>query len=143
MKKYKAMKIANYIIRKCSEDGCPITNLQLQKIMYFLQREYLQSKNVPLFDDEIQAWQFGPVVPEVYYRYCVFGAMPITIIDKMADLNKCDADIINPIIEEKRKLYPWDLVEETHQEGGAWDTVYDNGRGNRKVIPTEFIKARG
>ena len=143
MKKYQAMKIANDIIRKCSEDGCPITNLQLQKIMYFLQREYLQSKNVPLFDDEIQAWQFGPVVPEVYYRYCVFGAMPITIIDKMADLNKCDAYIINPIIEEKRKLYPWDLVEETHQEGGAWDTVYDNGRGNRKVIPTEFIKARG
>ena len=73
---YSAMDIARYIVDKCTNDGCPISNLQLQKILYFIQRDYLK-KDSQAYSEEIQAWQFGPVVPDVYYRYCGFGAMPI------------------------------------------------------------------
>ena len=133
MAKYTAMEIANYIVGKCSKDKCTVTNLQLQKILYFLQREYLHNNGTPLFDDDIEAWQFGPVIPEVYYRFCAFGAMPISSREI----------VIDPIIEDKLSKYPWDLVEETHQPGGAWDLIYEDGIGNRDVIPINLIEEMG
>lgn len=45
-----AIKLARYIINKCAEDEHPITNLQLQKILYYVQREYLRKHNEPAFD---------------------------------------------------------------------------------------------
>ena len=54
---HSAMEIAKYIITKCSEDNSPLSNLQLQKIMYYVQREFLQKKNVPLFNDDFYAWK--------------------------------------------------------------------------------------
>lgn len=58
---YDALDIAKYIVDKCTIEKCPITNLQLQKILYFLQKKYLIDYGNCLFNDEIQAWQF-------YYR---------------------------------------------------------------------------
>ena len=75
---YKAIDIANYIINKCTIDLKPVSNLQLQKILYYVQRESLW-RGKPAFNDIIEAWQFGPVVPEVYYTYCGFGAMKINL----------------------------------------------------------------
>lgn len=137
---YKATDLANYIVEKCHRDRCPVSNLQLQKILYYIQREYLQN-NKQAFSDPIEAWQFGPVVPNVYYDFCGFGSMPITIsFPNKRSIDYQDQQKINPIIEAKRKLYPWDLVAETHKEGGAWQRTYNNGLGNHCVIPIERIK---
>lgn len=65
-------------LSKCILDNCPITNLQLQRILYLVQRNFLQKRGCPAFEDSIQAWQFGPVIPCVYYYFCGFGAMPIS-----------------------------------------------------------------
>lgn len=144
MRLYSATDIADYMIKKCNDEKCPITNLQVQKILYFLQKEYLQNENKPLFSDNIQAWQFGPVVPEVYYKYCALGAMPITRrYNNEVAIDFDDLEKINPIIIEKRAKYPWDLVKETHKSGGAWETVYNQGKGNQNVIPIELIRTKG
>ena len=139
---YTALEIAKYIINKCTIDNRPITNLQLQKILYFLQREYLVNQKKCLFEDEIQAWQFGPVVPEVYYQYCGFGSGVITMkYDIMLDEN--DVKIVNPIIEEKRTKNPWDLVSETHSYGKPWFIVFKGGEGNKDNISKELIMMKG
>jgi uncharacterized phage-associated protein len=140
---YSAIEIAKYMIKKCNDEECPITNLQVQKILYFLQREYLQNKGIPLFVEDIQAWQFGPVVPEVYYEYCAFGAMPITISNVSFEICSSDSLTIDPIIDDKKNKYPWDLVSETHKPGGAWEIIYDGGKGNKKVIPHDLICKKG
>lgn len=143
-----AMGLAKYVVDKCIEDSEPISNLQLQKILYYIQRNFLK-RGDPAFDDDIEAWQFGPVVPEVYYNFCGFGAMPISfLIDNIDEdaLFKDNTDakqLVDTIVEEKRKLKPWDMVEDTHQKGGAWDTVYKGGEGNKKVIPRTLIKEKG
>ena len=62
---YSALNVAKYIIDKCTRENYPISNLQLQKILYYIQREFLQ-RGPKAFPEEIEAWQFGPVVPEVY-----------------------------------------------------------------------------
>ena len=143
MGEYDALNVANYIIDKCKKDGSPITNLQLQKILYFLQREYLQNNGYSLFFNEIQAWQFGPVVPDVYYKYCIFGAMPISRTYGNHQINDADMKAINPIIEKNMCRSPWELVEETHKSGGAWEIIYDNGKGNHNVIPEYLIQTKG
>lgn len=138
---YQAIVLAKYIITKCVNDECPISNLQLQKILYYIQKYYVKHNN-QAFVDDIEAWQFGPVVPAVYYRFCGFGAMPITSRYDETILPK-DQFMVDPIVEEKRILYPWNMVNDTHKPGGAWAKTYQNGKGNGKVIPLSLIKDVG
>lgn len=139
---YDALDIAKYIVSKCTSEMCPITNLQLQKILYFLQKGHLIKFGSVLFSDEIQAWQFGPVVPEVYYQFCGFGSSAITMKYDV-DIDQEDILMINPVVEEKRLKDPWDLVSETHARGKAWDLTYRDGLGNRRVISSELIRTKG
>ena len=146
---YSALDIAKYIISKCNRENCPISNLQLQKILYNLQKAFLQSeiritekKSSALFGDEIEAWQWGPVVPSVYYVYCTYGSLSI-IETYDVHIDARVQKFIDPIIERQRSVNPWRLVDETHRKGGAWDRVYRNGMGNRSVIPCELIRICG
>ena len=138
---YKAVNIARYIINKCTADEHPISNLQLQKILYYVQKEFL-TNDLVAFDDDFEAWQFGPVIPEVYYLYCGFGATAIRM-RYVTDIEKDYANTINPIVEKKRCLDPWFMVEDTHKPGKAWAEIYRNGLGNHQIIPKELIKASG
>lgn len=138
---YSALDVAKYIIDKCMKEKHPISNLQLQKILYYVQREFLQSGSMA-FSEEIEAWQFGPVVPAVYRQYCGFGALPIRVhydVDIAGEHQK----IINPIVEKKRLLNPWEMVNDTHAPGKAWNLIYQEGRGDHQVIPRELIKSKG
>lgn len=139
---YDAVDLSKYIVTKCIADGHPISNLQLQKILYYIQKDFL-GRNDIAFPDAIEAWQFGPVVPDVYYYYCGYGAMPISIENGGVAVSPVDAAVIDKIVEEKRTLNPWDLVEETHKKDGAWAKIYRNGLGNHCMIPTDLIKAAG
>lgn len=142
---YRAMDIASYVVTKCINDRKPISNLQLQKILYRLQIVYNIKKNKILIEDDFEAWQFGPVIPIVYYRFCSNGANPITFFwpNTEFELKEEIKEIIDPVIIEKRKVKPWKLVDETHKKGGAWDIVYNNGLGNREIIEKSLIFSKG
>lgn len=58
---YSALDLSTYIVSKCIKDHSPISNLQLQKILYYIQKEFLKNDDIA-FSDDIEAWQFGPVV---------------------------------------------------------------------------------
>ena len=138
-----AKDIAKYIVNKCTEEGCPISNLQLQKILYYIQRQFLQI-NKEAFEDDIEAWQFGPVVPSVYYMYCGFGANPIRwTYDEKFEFEDDDKFLVNAIIDQKRALNPWDMVRDTHGVNKAWYIVYKNGMGDHSIIPKQLIRDRG
>lgn len=138
---YSALNIAKYIIDKCTKDRNPISNLQLQKILYYIQREFLQ-QGAMAFSENIEAWQFGPVVPEVYKQYCGFGALPIRM-RYVVTIQSNDKSIINSIVEKKRILNPWDMVSDTHSSGKAWDLIYRGGLGDHQIIPQELIRNKG
>lgn len=135
-----AIELAKYIVNKCVVENYPITNLQLQKILYYVQRDHLHDFNERAFIDEIEAWKFGPVVPEVYYAFCYYGAMPIENQYDNASNIDIDFNLVDKIVEEKRKLKPWDMVNDTHKSGGAWDRTFQNGKGNRNVIGIDLIR---
>ena len=139
---YAAIDLSKYMVSKCVREDHPISNMQLQKILYYVQKDFLRNGE-EAFPDDIEAWQFGPVVPNVYYYFCGFGAMPISSIYGGAEIEEGDRAVIDKIVEAKRKLNPWVLVGETHKPGGAWDQIYRHGTGNHQVIPIDLIKAVG
>lgn len=138
----EAIVLAKYTISKCVKDGQPVSNLQLQKILYYIQEAFVKKDKVA-FLENIEAWQFGPVVPCVYYRFSGNGSMPITTeydVCLEKHFEQEEIRIIDFIIDEKRTLDPWVLVEETHKPGGPWDIIYRNGEGNKDIISREVIK---
>lgn len=140
---YNALDVAKYVVSKCTNDRQPINNLQLQKILYCIQKKFL-NMDIKFIDDFVEAWQFGPVYPEVYYYFCGFGAIPITIVyDNVINIIDELQIVVDQVAEEKRIKEPWDLVEEIHHPGGAWDAVYRDGLGDHDIISNEMILKRG
>ena len=102
---YKALDIANYVINKEGQMGHSVSNLKLQKILYFIQAEFLVVKGIPCFEEEIIAWGFGPVVLEVYHEYKVYGAAGIPVFFKKKNpyILKEDKILINNILDDVRE----------------------------------------
>lgn len=141
----EALDVAKYVVTKCVNDKYPISNLQLQKILYYLQYEFLKKSDVPLFEDEFEAWKFGPVVPIVYYEYSYLGAFKIyrkydNFQKTLSGLEKNMRDLINYVIKNKREVDAWKLVDQTHNQGKAWDKVFNRGLGFGDIISKEEIK---
>ena len=60
--------VANYFLSLCDEDaGDLISNLKLQKLVYYAQGFHLAISGEPLFDEKIMAWEHGPVIPQLYH----------------------------------------------------------------------------
>lgn len=137
---YDVLDIAKYIIKKCVDEEEPISNLQLQKILYFIQRDYLMKFDEPLFEENIVAWKFGPVVVDVYYKYCNYGALKLNKhIEIEIPFKRKERKLIDNVIVEKRRRNPWELVEETHKEGSPWyETCTNEGLGS--IITKELIR---
>lgn len=135
---FDASEIAAYIINKCIDLERPITNLQLQKILYYVQGEFIKkTRGVALFYNEISAWQYGPVVPDVYFKFNGYSSSNINIKQSESKIQKEIKEIIDPIIAEKSLLSAWKLVEETHKEI-PWLESYEEGE--KKEIGIEIMK---
>jgi len=75
-----ATQVAEWIVRHSAEDlDAPVDPMSLEKLVYYAQCVYLALNRKPLFNDEIRAWRFGPVVRTVYDRYASFDANPIVL----------------------------------------------------------------
>ena len=69
---YNVLDVADYVIKYCNNHNMPISNLKLQKILYFVQAAFLSIQGFPCFPDDFVAWNYGPVIPAVYYKYKAF-----------------------------------------------------------------------
>ena len=136
-----ALDVAKYIISKCNQEQEPISNLQLQKILYIIQKTFLQIGS-SAFEDDFEAWQIGPVIREVYNQYCGFGGSKIRLSYPDVQVSDEFRKIADFIIISKRKLEPWQISEEVQKTGGAWDTVYCNGNGDHFVISKDLIRKK-
>ena len=138
---YTARDIAKYIISYCFARNTPISNLKLQKMLYYVWIDYYKRRQVELFLDDICAWQLGPVVPEIYYEFCSYAGRPI-MRKYDTQIDQSDVQLIDSIIDSYRPLSARELVDRSHEKGKPWDLIYRNGLGNRDVIPFSLIKAK-
>lgn len=111
--------IAKYFLSK-SDDEIEerISNLKLQKLVYYAQGFHLAMYGKPLFDEKIEAWAHGPVVSDLYHKYKEYGANGIPRPKKI-NLKKFDKKTIE-LLDEVYNVYgqysAWRLREMTHEE---------------------------
>lgn len=135
---YKAIDVAKYIVSRCNELQRPISNLKLQKMMYYAWIEFYSSQKTYLFNDAICAWQLGPVVPEVYYEFCQYAGIPI-LRSFDVNISENDKPVLDRIISDYLPLSASTLVDRSHQKGKPWANVYRDGAGLRDIIPFPMI----
>lgn len=114
-----------------------VTNLHLQKLLYYAQGWSLAMRGVPLFDDPVEAWDLGPVVPPVYHQYKRFGSRAINDGQTPA-APRVDAEtfrFVERIWQTHRRHSAAALVNKTHAEAPWKDT--DRG----VEIPVATMKA--
>lgn len=133
---YNAMDIANWMITYASEhDMVNMSNLVLQKLLYLAQSFYLNKHKKPLFHDTIVAWDFGPVVEEVYMTYKRYGACMIPRAKDYMELDKETSKDIASVLEHFRDWSCTDLTKLVHNQD-PWRDAYYN---NTNVITNESI----
>lgn len=111
-----ASQISNYIIQFFQEAGDPVTNLKLQKLLYYVQGWSLALRDEAAFNEQIEAWVHGPVQPSIYRQYQSYRWNPI---NEEVIKPSLDADLAN-LIDEVLGAYGMDsgyeLELRTHQE---------------------------
>lgn len=146
-----AISIAEYIIEFCNKQSIPvaISNIKLQKLLYLAYGNYYLNHGEVLFKEHFQAWQYGPVVESVYNQFCIYGGSYICLTGKPPALPVDVAKDIDSTIEKNMNRDVFDLVNETHQIGGAWDKAVKRTSGYKnhpnillEDIVEEFRKRR-
>ncbi len=137
---YSALLVASYIIMRCNKTQMTISNLKLQKILYFIQAEFLVTVGYPCFSERIEAWDFGPVVPDVYHKYKVYGSASIPYVDRtiLYSFTDKDKNLIDDVIDECAKYSASKLVEITHNQD-PWKNAYHSRY--RTTISNDSIKS--
>ena len=101
---YTAENVAKYLIYLASQafvgdnkEREGITNLKLQKVLYFAQAYYLSKVGRLLFSDNIEAWAYGPVVPDVYKKFRSNKSNPIIFEKDTSSLSDEDKEILKKV----------------------------------------------
>lgn len=133
----RIMKVARYIIYlSWREEEYEITPLKLQKILYYCQGFSYLWDNQKLFEEDFEAWEYGPVNREVYYEFRKYGQ---SIIPKYEGedytKNTESKDTIEAVWNNFKRYSAFDLVAMTHAEK-PWREAYNN----RGVISKGTIK---
>lgn len=116
-----ATEVAAYIVNRGIETGNPVRPMELQRLIYLAQHESCARRGVPLVDEEIMADVGGAIVPSVWRKYCLWGALPIR--DKQPGGYRLDPDehrVILQTITRYGKLEHWHQTELVKAEGGPW-----------------------
>lgn len=141
MTTYDVSDVARFIVRKYITDGNPVTNMKLQKMLYYAWVSYYkQFEGEYLFKDDIYAWKYGPVVPKVYREYRIYAGMPILHSEQPAEMDKQTTDFLIEFADDHKDFTASQLVNLTHRDGYPWKRVYKEGEKYTK-IPFDTIIA--
>ena len=139
MHDYDGRMVANFILDFCEDRGRTVTNLALQKIVYFCHVWSIIFLSRPLVRHKFEAWEFGPVLPYLYREFRELDRAAIkrraTQLDPMDGRKKIveysfDRDVqhlLHEIVDFYSRLSAGDLVKLSHAKGGPWYTVWHHG----------------
>ena len=126
--------------RLAERSGWSLSNLELQKLLYLAHMFHLGQFKTPLTQGQFEAWDYGPVHPELYHRVKIFGSSPVSnVFHLVEDLpDGTEAKLLDDAVDQLSHNRPGKLVAITHWEKGAWAKHYTPGaRG--VVISNEDI----
>lgn len=120
---YSAMMIAKWFIAWAEgepEEEGTVTNLKLQKLLYYAQGHHLAQFGKPLFGETIEAWSHGPVVPPIYRAFSAFGSHDIRLEDSDTfawdDVDEDTTKLLIQVWNSYGQFAAWRLRNMTHDE---------------------------
>ena len=116
-----------------------ITNLKLQKLLYFVQALCLMIFDKPAFPEKILAWEYGPVVKEVYRKYKTNRKKEIKTETNIKNISSGLYEIINEVVTCYGSIEANKLIDFTHEEE-PWKNTDINKEINIEEIKKYFNK---
>lgn len=133
-----ALNVSNNFLSKGFKEDIDITPMKLQKMLYFVYRDYLKKTNKCIFNDRFETWKYGPVIPEVYDTFKKYKARPIKKFHYEPDgktalgveLSKAPIfeEVFNDVWDKCKGLSGTYLSNLTHKDGSAWKKAFEEGR---------------
>ena len=134
---YDVRDVANVILEFADERRLELTNLALQKLLYFVHGWFYSIYEQPLIKNKFEAWQHGPVQRVVYDQFKSFKSGGIkgvraTYLDPATGdpvyrepiISVEHASVIYEVLEKYRRYTAGQLVDESHVEDGPWEYVW-------------------
>lgn len=154
---YDPRAVANLMLDEADRSGIKVTNLALQKLLYFAHAIFLIEAKRPLVSGYFEAWQYGPVHPAVYSAFKVAGSSPIGFRATRQDAltgERMPLELPEDLTLRRHlvrmmsyygQLSPGRLVDISHAKGAPWDYIADKGRTSVALglrIPDDVIVSR-
>lgn len=130
--------IANFVLDYADSSGHAVTNMQINKIVYFLHADYLGTFGRPLVTAKIEAWDHGPVFRELYHEFKEFSDRPINKrLTRLSPLSGERESVPDQLSVEER-IYLAEVCSKyagmsasalrnlSHIDGGPWDLVWNH-----------------
>lgn len=148
---YTASHLANFFLDKAEEEDIGVSPMKLLKLVYIGYGWMIAVLDRAPFDEPIEAWRHGPVVPSLYHEFKHFRSNPITTRSGNFDLDKSEfkepripADddkaitVLSKVWDVYKYFDAWDLRMKTHEQDTPWSEASKAGRNNS--IPPGKIK---
>lgn len=110
MRTYYAIDIASYVINKCVDNNIRITNLKLQKILYFIQVEFAKSGR-RLIKEDFYAYKLGPTLPDLYAEFLPYASSSLPWQERSVNIDPNDQIKIDDVLAFYAPKDVWDLVD--------------------------------
>lgn len=140
---YDPRAVANLLLDLAAQEDDPplaISNLALQKLLYFAHGHFLIRTRSPLVSGAFEAWTYGPVHPAVYQAFKSEGARPIQM--RAASVNVMTGvttalppiddggvrRVLRDVLRSYGHLSPGRLVDISHAPRGPWATVVNKAK---------------
>jgi uncharacterized phage-associated protein len=145
---FSPVNVSNNILKRSFDDDISVSPMKLQKLLYFVASEYAKTAKKPLFNEQFQAWDYGPVVRSVYDEFRPFGGGPIRGYAKDAAgkskmINEAKdeqlRESIDRVWEHAKDLSAVRLSRITHNQGSAWFDTFQRQRSG--LISNEALQA--
>ena len=134
------LDVAKILICKFNNEDKPITQLKLQKLLYFIEAYYMVNYDEErLYKEEFNAWTYGPLCQKVYLKYKYFTNNPIyeDSCDNLPNLKEKIMNSIDKVCSTFGELNVSDLVALTHMENSPWDKTPKNCNATISKVETK------
>lgn len=135
---YDVRAVANFILDVAEQEHRPVSNLHINKIVYFLHADFLATFSRPLVSAKIEAWTHGPVFRELYREFKKYGSEAIasraTFLDPSSGERRVaqlqfkpeEEEFLVDLVKKYVAMKPSALVAQSHVEGGPWDQTWNH-----------------
>lgn len=158
---YTPSHVANFFLQHAENNEIPVSVMKLNKLVYFAYGWTLALLDRPLFNEQIEAWKYGPVIPSLYHEFKHFGSKPIEdgvrsydfdafkdekpVAPELPQNEKEIIEILNKVWDLYKDFSATTLMRLTHEKGAPWDRVFKKNERNiaidDTIIKEYFVEA--